>query len=112
MTHGGKTLRDAFARQGAAGVNRWLLDHFAVGDDSHAAMIRAVLLVASGETDAAFVQMDRALTEREPALIDLAVSPLWEALRDDPRFAVRLRQIKASTRRSKVGEAREPVRST
>lgn len=93
MTQNGDALRAEFGRRGAAGVNTWLLQHFATGDDGHAALLRAVLLASSGSLDSAFEEMDRALQEREPSMIDVMVSPVWDPLRSDPRFAARLRQI-------------------
>jgi DNA-binding winged helix-turn-helix (wHTH) protein len=93
MTLRAEALREALDRHGVAGVNRWLRDHFATGDDGRASVQRAVLCASSGEADAAFQHLDAALQARDPAMIDLAVSPLWDPLRADPRFANRLARV-------------------
>jgi DNA-binding winged helix-turn-helix (wHTH) protein len=41
--------------------------------------------------DEAFDCLDQAIAYRDPALVHLAVAPDWDSLRDDPRFAQRLR---------------------
>ena len=46
----------------------------------------AVLSAQAGERDAAFLHLDRAILERDPSLVDLAVAPQWDGLRNDPRF--------------------------
>ena len=48
---------------------------------------------AAGELDAAFQHLDRALDLRDPGLMYLAVAPQWDSLRDDPRFAARLKRM-------------------
>lgn len=53
----------------------------------------ASLCAAARDADAAFGHLDRALLARDPAMIDLPVSPLWRPLRDDPRFAMRVERI-------------------
>jgi hypothetical protein len=40
----------------------------------------------AGELDTAFAQLDRAILDRDPILIELAVGPQWDSLRGDPRF--------------------------
>ena len=54
---------------------------------------RAVLHGAVGELDAAFEHLDQAFHLRDPALVYLAVAPQWDCLRDDPRFADRLKRM-------------------
>ena len=48
----------------------------------------AVALFAgmAGEPDTAFALLDRAILERDPILVELAVGPQWDSLRADPRF--------------------------
>jgi hypothetical protein len=53
-------------------------------------MQRALLLAEAGNLDAAFWHLDRAIADRDPALVHLAVAPQWDALRVDPRFDTRL----------------------
>ena len=40
----------------------------------------------AGDLDAAFEHLQRAIDARDPALVHLAVSPVWDSLRADPRF--------------------------
>ena len=47
-----------------------------------------------GDLDQAFAHLDRALDARDPALIHLAVAPLWDSLRADPRFNECLARMK------------------
>ena len=43
--------------------------------------------------DLAFAFLEKAMEERDLRLPHLGVSPLWDCLRDDPRFAVLLRRM-------------------
>ncbi len=45
-----------------------------------------VLNAEAGRLDAAFRHLRRALNNRDPALVHLAVAPQWDSLRTDPRF--------------------------
>ena len=47
----------------------------------------AVFHTQAGDVDDAFRHRDRAILERDPSLVDLAVAPQWDNLRGDPRFA-------------------------
>jgi len=55
------------------------------------AYFRSILYGAAGRIDEAFDYLDRAIADRDPALVYLAVGPDWDSLRGDPRFAERLR---------------------
>ena len=44
------------------------------------------MYVLLGERDRAFELLDRAYEEKEWTLRELKVSPIWDTLRDDPRF--------------------------
>ena len=46
-----------------------------------------------GEADRAFEQLEIAYTKREPWILALRVSPGFDTIRDDPRFADLLRRI-------------------
>ena len=50
------------------------------------AAVVALFAGMAGEFDTAFVQLDRAILDRDPILIELAVGPQWDSLRGDPRF--------------------------
>ena len=53
------------------------------------ARVHAVL----GDADAAFTWIDRAIEERTPRLLQLGVSPAYDQIRGDPRFAERLSRV-------------------
>ncbi len=46
----------------------------------------AVLSGEAGDLDAAFHHLGRAIENRDPCLVHLAVGPQWDSLRGDPRF--------------------------
>ena len=48
----------------------------------------------TGDLDHAFEHLERSLDARDPALIHLAVSPMWDSLRGDPRFDQCLARMK------------------
>jgi tetratricopeptide (TPR) repeat protein len=78
-------LKDAYASGGRAAVVRFTLDNLRAAGAPSFQM--AVFSAEAGELDAAFSYLDEAIVARDPALVDLAVSPLWDSLRADPRFA-------------------------
>jgi DNA-binding winged helix-turn-helix (wHTH) protein/Tfp pilus assembly protein PilF len=86
-------LRQAYAAEGQAGLARCMLRQIPVDAGGAAALQRAVLHGAAGELDAAFTHLDRALELHDPGLAYLAVAPQWDCLRDDPRFADRLKRM-------------------
>jgi hypothetical protein len=90
-------FRQVYAAKGTVGLNRFIADQIgkrrAVGDASAAAPQRAALYGAAGLLDDAFVCLDEAIAVRDPGMVYLAVSPLWDPLRCDPRFADRLRAV-------------------
>ena len=86
-------MRLAYAAAGHAGLARCMLQRIPRDGGSAVALQRAVLHGAAGELDAAFEHLDRALNLRDPALVYLAVAPQWDGLRDDPRFADRLKRM-------------------
>ncbi len=55
--------------------------------------VRAVALAGLGQRDAAFVALDAAYQERHPWLVLLAIEPLLDPLRDDPRFARLMQRV-------------------
>jgi DNA-binding winged helix-turn-helix (wHTH) protein len=86
-------MRQAYATAGHAGLARCMLVQIPPSAGGAIALQRAVLHGAAGELDAAFEHLDRALDLRDPALVYLAVAPQWDSLRDDPRFADRLKRM-------------------
>lgn len=54
----------------------------------------AEILTALGDSEAAFSRLEEAYVAREPDLLGLKESPVWEPLRSDPRFADLLRRLK------------------
>ena len=64
-------------------------------DDRRKSARNAVLLYANiGDTERAFALLDKAYAERDWMLRDLKVSPMWDPLRNDPRFARLLKQMR------------------
>jgi DNA-binding winged helix-turn-helix (wHTH) protein len=92
LKRGCDEIRCAFAAGGRRAVTRYMLEH--TPRQQPAATIRfAVLHAELGELDAAFDHLDRALEERDPAVVHLAVAPQWDALRQDLRFSERLARM-------------------
>ena len=54
----------------------------------------AALYANIGDTERAFALLDKAYAERDWMLRDLKVSPMWDPLRNDPRFARLLKQMR------------------
>ena len=55
------------------------------------------LLYASlGDRDEAFAWLGQSVEKRFPPLIYLGVNPVWDNLRDDPRFPEMLRRVNLS----------------
>ena len=54
---------------------------------------KAMVYAGLGDPDSAFENLDQAVTEREPFLITLAIFPLLDSLRPDPRFDLLLKRI-------------------
>lgn len=53
----------------------------------------AIIYTGLGEKDQAFALLQRACDEREPMIVFLKVWPIFESLRNDPRFTALLRRI-------------------
>jgi adenylate cyclase len=86
-------LRHAYAVEGHVGLARCMLQHIPLDAGGAVSLQRAVLHGAAGELDEAFRHLDRALDLHDPGLGYLAVAPQWDSLRDDPRFAERLKRM-------------------
>src|SRR5262252_6233398 len=94
-------VQQVYATAGLSGVNRFWVDQITNPQLNFdpllkIASFRAVLYGAAGRLDEAFDFLDQAIADRDPALVHLAVAPDWDSLRDDPRFAQRLRSMGAS----------------
>jgi len=86
-------MQRIYTTSGQRGLAAYMLEHMPNGGDSALFVQRAVFYGAAGEMNAAFEQLDRALTLRDPGLVYLAVGPQWDSLRTDPRFNERLRKM-------------------
>jgi DNA-binding winged helix-turn-helix (wHTH) protein len=90
----GEGLKRAYESGRTAGLAKSILKTMALqsqGSDLGQAVQRAVFCGAAGCFDDAFVYLDEAIASRNPALVHLAVAPQWDSLRDESRFAERLR---------------------
>ena len=89
-------------------IRAWVLSHS--GDNSGAARlvrqldagaeqqkthpaILAALHGLLGEKDEAFTLLETAVAERDLMVRELKVSPMWDPLRTDPRFAKLLKRV-------------------
>lgn len=98
LKQGMDRMRDVYTATGLAGLRRFVADqvrHEPVGNGAAAKMAirRAVVYGAAGRLDEAFACLDQALAFRDPALVHLAVAPQWDGLRNDVRFAQRLKAM-------------------
>ncbi|HWE24410.1 MAG TPA: hypothetical protein VG496_10800 [Myxococcales bacterium] len=92
----------------AVAIRAWVLSH--TGDNAGAARlvkelderarvekthpgILAALYGKLGEKDRAFAILDKAVTEQDFFVRELKVSPIWDPLRTDPRFAKMLKRV-------------------
>jgi len=55
---------------------------------------RAQIHLGLGETEAVFEWLDRAVDERDPAILDLPCKPIWDGVREDPRFTALLGKMR------------------
>src|SRR5262249_34894204 len=59
---------------------------------------RALIFAGLGDKDQAFKYLEQACEERSPDLAVLQLQPVWDPLRDDPRFDALLRRIDVADR--------------
>ncbi len=57
-------------------------------------LARAQVYLSLGETDVALEWLDRTVEERDPHALDMPCKPIWDALRDHPRFKELLRKMR------------------
>ena len=84
-------LRQLYADSGRAGVLAHTLRH---ATESGPPIQLAVLHGELGHMDEAFHHLDRAIEQRDPCLVDLAIGPQWDCLRQDARMRERLVRMK------------------
>ena len=96
-------LACALARSGADGEAAEVLQYVDNGATGYvSSYFRAATLLALGRKDGALESLERSLTERNCFLVLAAVDPLFEDLRDEPRF----RRVIASVGVARAGTAR------
>ena len=79
-------LAGAYADGGRVAVVRLALRQAAQQPDGFPHIQLALLHAELGDLDKALPHLERAIDARDPCLVDLAVSPQWDAFRADPRF--------------------------
>ncbi|HET7451470.1 MAG TPA: protein kinase [Thermoanaerobaculia bacterium] len=79
----------AYGRSGRIGEAKEILRRMeaAPSDRYTAPLDRAMVRIGLAETDAAFLELDRAVEERNAFLVFLNVEPMFDPIRGDPRFA-------------------------
>ena len=50
-------------------------------------------MAALGETDGCFAQLERAAEQRDPGLVPIQLTPVFDHLRADPRFQAIYRRM-------------------
>jgi hypothetical protein len=91
-------MQEVSAASGVDGLRRFMADQIsnprlAFDPLLKTAFMRADLYGAAGRLNEAFHCLDQAIAFRDPAMVHLAISPQWDPLRGDPRFAERLRAM-------------------
>lgn len=79
-------LQRIYAGSGRPGVVAFALERLSAANQGTADIQAAVLYGEARDLDSAFSHLERAIDNRDPCLVDLAVAPQWESLRGDPRF--------------------------
>jgi tetratricopeptide (TPR) repeat protein len=79
-------LRQVYAAEGRAGMLKLALQRASTQPQAFPAMQLALLQAETGNMDAAFLHLERAIESHDPALVHLAVGPQWDILRADRRF--------------------------
>ena len=98
-------IKRAYTAGVSVAAVRRILEHTAqaervAGSGSRSAGLPLVVLCAeAGDLDSAFEHLDRAIDERDSALVHLAVAPQWDSLRVDARFNRRLARMKLAPAR-------------
>ena len=88
-----ESMRAVYAAGGRRAVVAQVLDNARRTGQALPSVQLAIMHGELGELDAAFKHLDRAIDARDPSVIHLAVSPQWDVLRADPRFASRVERL-------------------
>jgi tetratricopeptide (TPR) repeat protein len=85
----------AFVKSGLRGeAQAWIeLNRKQIENGFFSPIYAALWYSACGRKDEAFALLEKAFQRRSYAMIFLAVNPLWDPLRSDPRFTDLLRRI-------------------
>ena len=85
----------ALSRVGRHAEAREMLNQLAAaGRERYVSPIgRALIYIGLGETDAFFESMAHAVDERDPHVLELPVKPVYDGVRNDPRFTALLRTM-------------------
>jgi len=96
IANGKRVLTDALKAGGPKGYWSKILE-FAMQDMKRGEKVDSLLLARIyselGQRDEAFNWLQKAFASKESDLAYLKVSPIWDKLRDDPRFADMLRRL-------------------
>jgi len=79
-------MRRAYASGGRLGLLRYVVAQQSARQDDTADLALAVNYGELEDMELAFHHLERAVNSRDPGLVHLAVSPLWDGLRHDARF--------------------------
>jgi hypothetical protein len=93
---GAEVVRAAFAKSGYRGALqqgvKWMEEETARGDFDFPEPT-AEIYVLLGNKDKAFYWLQKAYEERDCFLLELAVSPMFDSLRSDPRYKALVKKI-------------------
>ena len=96
IANGKRVITDALRSGGPKGYWSKILEyvmHDIKKDENVPALQLAHIYAELGERDEAFKWLEKAYASKDTDLAYLKVSPIWDKLRDDPRFADMLRRL-------------------
>ena len=88
-----ESMRAVYAAGGRRAIVAQVLENARRDGQALPSVQLAIMHAEIGQLDTAFEHLDRAIDARDPSVIHLAVSPQWDALRRDPRFATRVARL-------------------
>lgn len=88
-----ESMRVVYAAGGRRAMVAHVLENARRNGQALPSVQLAIMHGELGELDVAFEHLDRAIEARDPSVIHLAVSPQWDTLRADPRFASRVARL-------------------